>query len=306
MSRYLVIILCCCLSILPAIGLPADAPIEAPAPDGGAAIIPPAALVLPPAVDSAPKEDDPLVDTVAWPLWAETAWERTSDVLHDHLRVGVRYRQVRLTDSKRSLDNSFLGSITELNEQRDYDALTWLTFEWLANPYAGLRFNWEQVRAQTSTTSYDNHSDGNIDLMGPQLSLLLRLPNQTRLTPTAGIGYAWLTSTFEHNPTWYNGFGGTTKQADYDAWVAAGSPPWPNHGYRREILLDDTTALILTAGLEIRLTDHLDFNIFVQNMEVQEVGVTYNLSFGGNVFESQEAKFPMSNVGYGAGLRWTF
>lgn len=240
------------------------------------------------------------------PPWLENAWNWTSETVHEHLRIGLRYRQTTLSDDSRTVDNSYLGSITDLEPLQDYDLLTCFTFEWLVNPYAGVRFNWEQVRAKTGTTSYDNHSDGDIDLKGPALSLMLRLPNQTRFTPSAGIGYTWLTSSFEHNPAWYNGFGGVTKEADYDAWVAAGSPPWPNHGYRREIMLDDTTGLLLIGALEYRITDHLDFNIFIQHMEVQEVGTTYTLSFGGNPFETTQAEFPMSNTSYGAGIRWTF
>lgn len=267
---------------------------------------PPPAVVLPPVVAPERKRDETLFDTATWPVWAENGWVATSDVLHDHLRVGLRYRRVNPTDGKRTAENSFLGSITELETLDDYDPITWLTFEWLATPYTAIRFNMDQLRSRTRTTSDDNHSDGDMNLLGPELMLIGRLPNESRFTPSVGIGYAWFQSNFEHNPMWYNGFGGDNRKADYDAWVAAGSPPWPNRGYRREIILDDTTALILMAALELRITKHLDLNLFVQHMEVQEVGVTYNLSFGGNVFETTAAKFPMSNVGYGAGVRWTF
>lgn len=271
-------------------------------PDSPAAIPPvrqPAVVVEP---ASPPLPDESYDDEYVLPDWME----RTSDLVHEHLRIGVRYRNTTLSDDSRTTENSYLGSITKLKPLQDYDLITWLTFEWLANPYAAIRFTWEQVRAETSTTSYDNHTDGDIDLIGPALALMLRLPNQTRFTPSGGIGYTWLSSTFEHNPVWYNGFGGVNKEADYDAWVAAGSPPWPNHGYRREIMLDDTTGLLLIGALEYRITDHLDLNVFIQHMEVQEVGVTYTLSFGGNPFETTQAEFPMSNTSLGIGLRWTF
>jgi hypothetical protein len=251
-------------------------------------------------------EEDPLFDTTDWPSWAGTAWESTSDVLHDHLRVGVRYRSVELTDDKRSSENSYLGSITQIENLDDYDWTTWLTVEWLANPYIGLRFNYEQVRGRTRTSSWDNHTDGDIDVMGPQFSLIVRLPNRTRFTPTAGVGYAWLNSTFEHNPVWYNGFGGEDKIVNYNNWVQAGRPPWPNNGYRREIILEDTSAVILLAGLEIRITDHLDFNLFAQDMAVEDIDLRYELSFGGNVTRREYSRFPMANTSYGAGVRWTF
>jgi hypothetical protein len=243
------------------------------------------------------------------PLWAEDAWESTYDLLHEHLRIGVRYRQINLKDDKRDAENSFLGSITELNTQSDYEPITWLTFGWQFNPYIGVQFAWEQLRAETRTdqeTASLNHSDGIVDLDGPGLMLLLRYPNKTRLIPSAGIGYAWLTSTFEHNPVWNNGFGGDNRQVAYDAWVAAGSPPWPNGGYQRTITLDDTTAVILYAELAFQITPRLDVHAFIESMEVEGVDLSYGLSRYGYEFASYQAEFPMSCTAYGVGLRWSF
>ncbi len=244
-----------------------------------------------------------------WPLWAQDAWDITADAVHDHLRIGIRFRQVNLEDDQRTADDSFLGSITELNNRSSYELISWLTFDWLFNPYVGGRLVWEQVRAQTFTdqgTSGLNHSDGKVDLFGPSLMLLLRYPNQTRFVPTVGIGYAWLTSSFEHNPVWHNGFGGPARQQGYDAWVAAGSPPWPNNGYQRTISLDDTTAVILYGELAFQITPQLDIHGYIESMDVKGVDLSYELSSYGNTFRTESAVFPMSNTSYGLGLRWTF
>lgn len=296
--------------VLPA--APAPASTAAPAPTVSAPAAPPAVSAPAPVVkpttysnyeryESGPSSD--------MPLWLGEAWASTADVLHEHLRIGVRYRQINLQDDSRDPSDSFLGSITELNTQSDYEPITWFTFDWLMNPYIGVRLDWEQVRAETSTsqeTASLNHSDGNVDLFGPSLMLLLRLPNRTRLIPTGGVGYAWLNSTFEHNPVWQNGFGGENREQAYDAWVANGSYPWPNGGYQRNIVLDDTTAWILYGELAFQITDHLDIHAFIQSMDVEGVDLSYELSRYGNVFQSQTASFPMSNTSYGAGLRWTF
>jgi hypothetical protein len=277
-----------------------------------------AASVAAPDAPDAPTQESPESDTISvfeyvdsleYPEWVVDAWESTDAVLHDHLRIGVRYRQIDLHDDKRSTDNSFLGSITELNAQSDYESITWLTFDWLVNPYIGIRFGMDQLRAETLTSQANaalNHTDGNVDLYGPGLMLVLRYPNDTRVIPTIGLGYSWLDATFEHNPVWLNGFGGDNRQQAYDAWIAAGAPPWPNGGYRRTITLKDTTAVTLYGELAFQITDHLDIHAFIQSVDVDGVDLTFDLSNHGDVFDSYQAEFPMSNTAYGAGLRWTF
>ena len=285
---------------------------ETPPPPAALSPDPAPAPVLEPAPPSRTAEHDysgiPSYD-FAWPDWAETAWQTTADAVHDHLRIGLRYRRIRLDDDRRSQDDSFLGSITELNTVDDYEPITWLTFDWLFTPYVGARLAWEQVRAETQTsqqTASLNHSDGDVDLFGPSLMLLLRYPSSFRVTPTVGIGYAWLSATFEHNPIWHNGFGGENREIAYQVWVEAGSPAWPNGGYQRTITLDDTTAFILYGELAVRLTDRLEVHAFIQSMDVKGVDLSYELSFYGNAFRSEQAEFPMSHTAYGLGLRWTF
>ncbi|MFO7536112.1 MAG: hypothetical protein R6X19_10615 [Kiritimatiellia bacterium] len=280
---------------------------QAPTSPAPAAVSPPSAAGLYPAYSSSPSYSD--YNSTDLPLWLEDGRESAYDLLHEHLRIGVRYRQIDLKDDKRDVENSFLGSITELNSQSDYEPITWLTFGWLFNPYVGLQFTWEQLRAETRTeqvTASLNHSDGIVDLDGPGLMLLLRYPNKTRLIPSGGIGYAWLTSTFEHNPVWNNGFGGENRQVAYDTWVANGSPAWPNGGYQRTITLEDTTAVILYAELAFQITPRLDVHAFIESMEVEGVDLNYALSRYGYDFSSYQAEFPMSCTAYGVGLRWSF
>ncbi|MFO7536111.1 MAG: hypothetical protein R6X19_10610 [Kiritimatiellia bacterium] len=237
------------------------------------------------------------------------AWTNPDPPLEEHLRIGLRFRQSYLHDHSRSIDNAYRGSITELNSQEDESPLTPLTIEWLFNPYIGTQLTWEQVRAETGTsqaTEALNHSDGNISLFGPALTLKLRCPNQTRLTPFIGLGYSLLAANFKHNPVWHNGFGGFTREADYDAWVAAGRPPWPNKGYRRTITLEDASAWLLTCGLEIQITDQLDVNLFAQVMDVDGTDLTQRLSLYEKITETKHGTFPMSNTSYGLGVRWTF
>ncbi len=241
-------------------------------------------------------------------LQAQT-WTPLDDPLAGHLRVGLQYHRTYLHDHTRLLNDSFRGSITHLEVQQDESPFTALTLEWRFNSYIGTQFSWEQVRARTRTTQENstlNHTDGDIFLFGPGLTLLLRYPNPTRLTPFLGLGATWLNAEFEHNPAWQNGFSGPDREAKYDAWVASGRPPWPNKGYRRTITLEDCPAWILTYGLDVRITDQLDASLFVQIMEVDGVDLTQRITFVNKLSDTQMGSFPMSNTSYGAGLRWTF
>ncbi len=249
-----------------------------------------------------------LAALLAGALQAQT-WDPQDDPLVEHLRVGLRFRQTYLHDHTRLMDDSYRGSITHLSVKQDESPLTALTLEWRFNRYLGTQLSWEQVRAETRTTQETeslNHSDGDISLFGPGLTLLLRYPNRTFITPFAGLGYTWLDATFVHNPAWQNGFGGDTREADYAAWIAAGSPPWPNKGYRRTITLEDTAGWMLAYGLDFQITDQLDVTLAVQIMDVDGADLTQRLTYIDTVVETRHGTFPMSNTSYSAGLRWLF
>lgn len=242
-------------------------------------------------------------------LPARGSWTNPDPPLEEHLRIGLRLRQTVLHDHTRMPDDSYRGSIIHLHVLQNESPLTALTLEWRFNPYVGVQLSWEQVRAETRTmqaTETLNHSDGEVSVFGPGLTLILRYPNQTRLTPFAGLGYTWLASNFEHNPAWQNGFGGENRDESYAAWVAAGSPSWPNNGYRRTITLDDATGWMFSYGLDIRITDQLDATLSVQIMDVDGADLTQRLTYYDRVVETRQGTFPMSNTSYGAGLRWTF
>lgn len=241
---------------------------------------------------------------------AAAAWTMPDAPLENHLRLGFRLRRLYLHDHTRTPDDSFRGSISRLRVRQPESPLAFLTAEWRFNRFLGLQLGWEQVRAQTFTfqnTPSLNHTDGDVSVFGPSLTALVRFPNRTRLTPFAGLGYAWLDAHFAHNPAWQNGFGGATREADYAAWRAAGAPPWPNEGIRRTITLRDCDAWLLVWGLEFRLTDQLDVCLFAQYADVDGADLTQRMTrTDTQLLELRHGTFPMSHTAYGAGVRWTF
>ena len=234
------------------------------------------------------------------------ALNTAAEALNPRLRLGLRYRQVTLLDNKRSLENSFLGSIVELQSQSDFSALSWLFLEWRFNPIVALRLGMEQARAKTVTGNQIVHSDGILNIQGPALSLLLRYPNSTRLTPAGQIGAVYYAASFEHDPIWHNGFGGESREENYARWVAAGQPAWPNGGYRRSLVPENTYGLLLGTSLECQLLRRLNLLLFLDYAVVKKVDISFELSRYGNVFQRENTAFPMSYLSAGAGLSWSF
>lgn len=227
-------------------------------------------------------------------------------MVDNHLRVGLRSAWMKLQDSKRNPDTEeqFLGSINELKLQSpQLPVLPYI--QWLLFPCAGLELGWDQFRAKTLTSVENNHSDGTFELSGPTITAYLQYNNWTRLTPAVGLGVAFLNASFDLDPVWHNGFSYNNLSA-YDAWQAAGSPPWPNNGYQRTITARDTQGLILSANCEIQLDKHLALDLFVRHMWA-DVDAHYFLSSYEKVTDDRGiTKFPMSNDSAGLALKYVF
>jgi hypothetical protein len=252
-------------------------------------------------------DPDPLVFfSASLPYEWNDRLNRAADALNPHLRIGLRYRTVSLLDDERTLENAYLGSIVKLESQSDFNPLSWLFIEWRFSRTVGLRLGVEQARAKTLTGNTIVHSDGILDIQGPSLALHLRYPNASRLTPALALGAVYYAASFEHDPIWFNGFGGPTREEDYARWVAAGRPAWPNNGYRRTITPSDTYGLLLGGALECQLHRRLDLVLFLDSAIVKKVDITYETSFYGRVASRESAVFPMSYLSAGVGLIWSF
>ncbi|MCX7591468.1 MAG: hypothetical protein N2255_07555 [Kiritimatiellae bacterium] len=231
-------------------------------------------------------------------------WHRESlPVVGDRLRVGTRLIHRSLLDSRRGIENSFLGSITELDlEQTHWPSVFFA--QWFFNEYVALEAGWERFRVKT-ITEFNRHSDGTFHLSGPLLLVLGRYPNHSHFVPVAGVGLAFMEAEFENDPVWHNGFS-YERIEDYHAWVAAGCAPWPNNGYQRTIEASDTRGFVITAGCNFTILKRLSGEFMLRYMDM-EVDAHYYLSRYGRIFDDRGiTPFPMSSISCSVGVVWAF
>jgi len=224
----------------------------------------------------------------------------------EHFRIGAAVTPlVRLQDGSRSLDNSFLGTITELTViTPDLPIRPFL--EYAALPWFHVRLAYESLATRADTAEGD--TDGEFRLAGPALSLRARYPNESRWTPGASLGVIWYSAEFEADGRWGNGFPGTPagRQA-YRDWRASGSPPWPNGGYQRRIEPESqAVGLEMGATLEFRIDERWRVEAFVRHVRA-DVKAQYTLRVYGAVLEDRGwYEFPHSHTAAGIGVIYQF
>ena len=224
----------------------------------------------------------------------------------ERFRIGASVTpMVRLQDRRRSLSNSFLGTITELKEiTPDVPVRPFVEFS--ALPWLHVRFAYESLATRAGTAEGD--TDGDFRFAGPGLSLRARYPNESRWAPGLTLGAIWYSAEFEAEGRWGNGFPGTPegKQA-YRDWRAAGSPPWPNGGYQRWIEPESQmVGLELGATLECALDERWKIEAFVRRVSA-EVKAHYTLRVYGAVREDRGwYEFPHSHTAFGVGVIYQF
>ena len=242
---------------------------------------------------------------------AATEGEGFSSVIRDRLFIGTRITAYQLNKEH----DDFLGSIDFLDAQQDY-APTKVFVDWLVTPNVGAEITWDRVEART-ITSRDGHDDGSIVLEGPIVTAFLRLPFEAsflghpkRCDASIGAGAAFFNASFVHVGWWHNGFpeGDNWRevgQRRYDEWIADGAPENPNNGYTRTMNLDNTVGFVITAACSAEIIDRLSLELYLRYMHV-EVDDQFDLARYGDVFQSHDATFPMSNIAGGLGVKYGF
>ena len=89
-------------------------------------------------------------------------------------------------------------------------------------------------------------------------------------------------------------------------WRNAGSPPWPNNGYERTFIPENSvTGAVFTAGCSMKLTSHISADLYLRYLHAVE-DFDFTLSSFGRVTRSSSEHFPISNYTGGAGLKYVF
>ena len=204
-----------------------------------------------------------------------------------NFEIGTRSTWVYLTDHQRDVNatsatmGSFYGSINQLNSVQNYWPFKPFV-DYKFCPYGGVELAWDYCSVRTITRG-DGHTDGDLNIMGPMLSVFVRYPNTTDLTPYAGAGVAYYRVDFNEDADWHN-------------------PPG-----RPEILtmdFDHTYGLFGYGGVIWKFADNWTADLYLRYTKVDAEGThwegPYGTSYGGS------PSFPLSNVAAGLGVRYSF
>lgn len=211
--------------------------------------------------------------------------------------VGTRVTSFWLLDHSRD-KNHFLGSIDELHARQDY--LPYKVFlDWDLGRYAFVDLTWDKISADAQSRHGRDDTDGIVDMGGPILTVNLRYPNKTPLTPYAGIGIAPWSATFDH-ASWHEyGFSSVA------AWEAAGKPDHSINGKTRPIILDDSVGFVAAAGLGYALTGHWSLDLYGRYVNIS-TDYTYSVYVNGKHRAGGSGSFPLSNIAAGLGVNYSF
>lgn len=210
----------------------------------------------------------------------------------ERFSIGTRVTDYEL-DSGTKQDN-FLGHIDELEAIQDRSPTKVYADFWVFR-YAGVELTWDRVEARTHNDDPEGISDGNLIAQGPILSLMARFPNKTRLTPMAGIGWAFMSIDFEEEPWWALGY------PSPESYEELGRPAVPR-GKTREMLPEDSAkGDIIVLGLDVRISRHWSANLYYRTMDLD---TTMGYRTAGDLKEAKP--IPLSNTAMGAGVKYVF
>ena len=205
-----------------------------------------------------------------------------------HLEVGTRSTWVYLTDHQRDFNatsvnmGSFYGSINQLDMVQKYWPLKPFV-DYKFCPYGGVELAWDYFSVRTITRS-DGHTDGDLNLMGPMLSVFVRCPTDFNLTPFAGAGLVYYKADFDEDPDWH-------------------APPG-----RGEIQIMDfsqTWGLFVYGGVAWNFADHWALDVYVRYTKVQDAKGDH---WAGPEADSLTGNptLPLSNIATSLGLHYCF
>ena len=238
------------------------------------------------------------------PPEAMVIWRRTAEHedgpwwqwFKERVQAGFRISYFQLLDNTRrkmapdgTFAGGFLGSIDRLEEDQSLWPMPVLGLYPL--PWLGLELSWDVMEVR-ALTYFDDHSDGKFNLSGPSLLLVARWPEAGLFAPYAGLGFIFFSADFDMSDPWHHGF---KSDEAYKEWRAAGSPPWPNQGYQRNIECDDSAvAVLLQAGCQLRCHRHVVVDVGLRYAWL-DLDAHYWLSFYGEKFEDYGTfSFPLS------------
>ena len=216
------------------------------------------------------------------------------------LALGTRVTWFSLMDDKHTLDEAFLGNLDQLDDNQDLAPYKLFAQYWFCD-WGGVELGWDKVSADVvNEPTKGAVSDGTVEMSGPMLSLMARLPTSYIYTPYAGLGVALWSASFDHAAWHHYGY------ESPEAYASAPEPRnKPQGGKIRDIDVEDAIGLVLTAGCDVYLTKNWSVDLYARYLDIA-ADAEYQLTIGDTPHNHDEGSFPLEHVALGAGVKYTF
>lgn len=211
---------------------------------------------------------------------ALAGWEIGTRVIYTELQND---KQGRGTQINGDWGGSYLGSLNYIDEEQDY-VPSRLYVQYFFGEYLGAGLSYDKIEAQTGERdrggdpNNDGPGDGIVGGEGPLLYLVCRVPNKSIFVPFAEAGVAYYFSYFDEND-------------------------WSDGG-RRFMKTDDTAALVLAIGCDVKLTENLSINAYLRTVENADIDIE---SWRRDADDPERTgSFPLDYYGVGLGVKYAF
>lgn len=249
----------------------------------------------------------PVTATAAGSSAAGSTNQFVDNYIAGKLEIGTRMVHRVLTDSDSGAKGAtqghgtYLGTIYALEEEQNY-LPTKFFLSYFFTEYFGLELAYDSMEAETRATSIYSgavKSDGTIELSGPTISIIGRYVNSSQFTPYGGIGIGFFSGDFDANASW------TLSYPDQETYEALGSPDTSYNGAHNYLEIDDTVALLLTAGVKYDMTPNWYLDCSMQYISADADATHYGYH-GDVVYKHDSGTFPMDNFTFRVGVGYSF
>lgn len=212
-----------------------------------------------------------------------------------NFEIGTRSTYFWLRDYQRGAiqlpgnEGNYYGSINELKDVQDLWPYK-IFVDYKFTPYWGLELTWDRIQAKTwtqvdptSPIGFGGYTDGTLDLIGPELSVFARYPNDTLFTPYAGVGAVYYFASNTDDPTWAHPYG----------------------DFYQSFAPNNTWGWVVYGGCDIKISGPWSADLLVRYTKVNVDGTHYQ-GFGSADGIGGEFTFPLSNIAAGLGVRYSF
>jgi len=182
--------------------------------------------------------------------------------LKDRLSIGLGFSYATLTDSERPKDvgnhRTFVGYVWKLEDTDRIGVIPEIRY-WAAD-HLRLVLAMDRISGRTRNYNLEKHSDGDVDLWGPQLLVegFYPLCDDTVFLH-AGVGVVYDFADFTEVKWWNLGY---SSEAN---WEYHGRPSKSRQGYHREIRVDDAFGWTLAAGASWRPDPRFELDLSLRH-----------------------------------------